>query len=200
VTLNKIITVLDADFWEAREAFGPLFYNQLEMAHLILLNKIDLLEKEKVPVFLSEIHELIPDSQVIPTIQCRVDPETLWTEAGAKAAGLKPMAYYTKQSKHHSVDAGNYVTFAFETACPLDENRFKGFLDDLPFEVFRVKGPVQFTDRTEMLNFVGGRAQWLPWQTEGRTQLAFIGWNITKEQTLERVNRCILGSEGCRAG
>ena len=52
--LQKIITVLDADFWEAREAFGPLFYNQLKEAHLILLNKIDLIEKSKVARFLKE--------------------------------------------------------------------------------------------------------------------------------------------------
>ena len=58
--LQKIITVLDADFWEAREAFGPLFYNQLKEAHLILLNKIDLIEKSKVARFLKEIHEVIP--------------------------------------------------------------------------------------------------------------------------------------------
>ena len=30
--LKKIITVLDADFWDAREAFGYLFYSQLETA------------------------------------------------------------------------------------------------------------------------------------------------------------------------
>jgi len=56
---DRIVTVLDADFWEAREAFGPLFYNQLETAHLILLNKIDLLDKERIPQFLNEIHEVI---------------------------------------------------------------------------------------------------------------------------------------------
>jgi G3E family GTPase len=192
MTLKKIITVLDADFWEAREAFGPLFYNQLEMADLILLNKIDLLEKGKVPIFLSEIHATIPDSQVVPTIRCRVDPETLWTAPRSKLEVLKPLDFFKKQLDHHSVDADNYVTFAFETAYLLDETRFRGFIDKLPFEVFRVKGPVRFPDRTVMFNFVGGRGEWLPWQPEPRTQLAFIGWNITKEENLERLRQCIV--------
>jgi len=192
MTLKKIITVLDADFWEAREAFGPLFYNQLEMADLILLNKIDLLETEKVPIFLSEIHATIPDSQVVPTIRCQVDPETLWTAPKSKLEVIKPMDFFKIQLDRHSVDAANYVTFAFETACPLDETRFRGFIDKLPIEVFRVKGPVRFSDRTVMLNFVGGKGEWLPWEPEARTQLAFIGWNITKEENLERLRQCLV--------
>ena len=50
--IEKVITVLDADYWEAREVFGPLFYSQLEMADLILLNKIDTQDKEKIPQYL----------------------------------------------------------------------------------------------------------------------------------------------------
>ena len=49
MTLKKIITVLDADFWEARENFGRLFYNQLDAANLILLNKVDLIDERKDP-------------------------------------------------------------------------------------------------------------------------------------------------------
>ncbi|MGD2271557.1 MAG: GTP-binding protein, partial [Desulfobacterales bacterium] len=94
MVLSKIITVLEIDLWEAREAFGPLFYNQLEMAQLILLNKIDLLDKEKIPQFLKEIHDVIPDCQVIPTIHCRVDPQTLWAESHSKSLGLKPIHFY----------------------------------------------------------------------------------------------------------
>ena len=80
MVLKKIITVLDGDFWEAREAFGPLFYNQLEMADLILLNKVDLLSPDQIPQFLREINQEIPDSQVVPTIHCQVDPQTFWED------------------------------------------------------------------------------------------------------------------------
>lgn len=42
----KVVTIVDADFWGAREFFGPLFYSQIKVADLILLNKIDLQEGE----------------------------------------------------------------------------------------------------------------------------------------------------------
>ena len=77
--IKKIVTVLDADFWEAREIFGPIFENQLKAANLILLNKIDTVESDDVPRFLDEIHDTIPESQIVPTIHCRIDPETFFS-------------------------------------------------------------------------------------------------------------------------
>ena len=204
--LSKIITVLEADIWEGREVFGPLFFNQLGMAHLILLNKVDLLANEKIRQFLGELHELLPGSQVVPTIRCAVDPETLWAPAAVKTFGLKPISFYRPVSHgsenepmhshggdaHASVDASNYVTFSFRGFQVFNETCFRKFIKDLPWEVFRVKGPVRFADRMIMLNFVGGKAEWLPWEGEPETRLAFIGWDTRKEDILNKLERCIV--------
>jgi G3E family GTPase len=192
MTLQKIITVLDADLWEARENFGALFFNQLEMANVILLNKIDLLAEGQVANFLEEIHTTMPGSQVIPTIHCRIDPETLWSENKPKVLDIKPMSFYLNEKKRKAVDTTGYVTFVFESIEPLDENCFEQFTSELPFEMFRMKGPVRFEDRTVMVNFVGGRGDWSPWQKTAKTQLAFIGWNIDSEVTLKKIRDCIV--------
>jgi G3E family GTPase len=219
MALSKIITVLEADLWEAREVFGPLFYNQLEMAHLILLNKIDLLDKDKIPQYLKEIHEVIPDCQVVPTIHCGVDPETLWATVKSKDFGLKPMDFYqpellkndsrsaadhsTEHSNHvhghshpkHEPDQTiNYVTFSFQNPQPMDENCFKTFIDGLPWEMFRIKGPVRFENRVVMLNFVGGKDEWSDWEGEPETRLAFIGWGVSEEEILRKLKDCIINS------
>ncbi len=195
MTLSKIITVLDADFWEAREVFGPLFFNQLEMANLILLNKIDRLEEGRISQYLNEIHHTLPNSQVIPTIHCAIDPQTLWATAKPKTPGLRPIEFYqpnpTTLATRPSVDASRYVTFAFESTQLIDENCFRHFIDELPWEVFRVKGPVQFADRVALLNFVGGKSEWLPWQGSPQTQLAFIGWDIDPDEILKKAALCI---------
>jgi len=207
MALKKIITVLEADIWGAREVFGQLFYNQLEMANLILLNKIDLMAAEKIPQFLEEIHEVIPDCQVVPTIHCEIDPETLWTQAQPKMSGLKPIEFFQatslngKSDSHdfHPADQGhdghpaksvNFVMFSFRDSGIIDEARFKKFIRNLPWELFRIKGTVRFADRLEMLNFVGGKSEWSPWEGETETRLAFIGWKINKQETLKDLKRC----------
>jgi G3E family GTPase len=198
--LKKIITVLEADIWAAREVFGQLFYNQLEMAHLILLNKIDLMAAEKIPQFLDEIHDVIPDCQVVPTIHCEIDPETLWTQPQPKMSGLKPIQFFQpvalngESDSHHSHPAKslNFVMFSFQDSGTFDEVCFKKFIRNLPWELFRIKGTVRFADRLEMLNFVGGKSEWSPWEGEPETRLAFIGWKINEQETLKDLKRCLI--------
>ncbi|MCF8114618.1 MAG: GTP-binding protein, partial [Desulfotignum sp.] len=58
--------------------------------------------------------------------------------------------------------------------------------------LFRIKGPVRFAHKTMMLNFVGGKWQWQEWQNEASTHLVFIGWNVVKDDILEKLNACMV--------
>ena len=217
LALKKIITVLDADFWEGREIFGPLFYHQLEIANLILLNKIDRLEKQRISSCLKEIHELLPTTRVIPTIRCNIDPTALAVTSDSKSVDLKPISFFRHYSPGSAVsikrpdsrnktsdagenedvqgiDATGYVTFSFQSVEPLDENCFKTFIQELPWELFRMKGQVQFHDRTAFVNFVGGQDEWSRWEGSAETLLAFIGWNIHAEKILQQLKTCLISN------
>ena len=56
-----------------------------------------------------------------------------------------------------------------------------------------MKGPVSFEDRKVLINFVGGKAEWFPWEGDPETRLAFIGWNVSDEDTLKRLRDCVVG-------
>jgi len=215
MSLDKVITVMDADFWEAREMWGYLFYHQLEAAHLILLNKIDLIAKDKIPAYLKEMHELLPQARVVPTIQCGIDPATLWAAAKPRTVGLKPIDAYRPLKRvdpvppddpgidpaaaadhpahpPESVSAGNFVTFALQESGALDERCFNQIMGQLPWEVFRIKGPVRFSDRTVMINYVGGKLETLPWDSASSTQLVFIGWDVDGDHILAQFRQCMV--------
>jgi len=218
MAVDKIITVLDADFWEVRECLGTLFFSQLRDADLILLNKIDTVDHDRVPLILKELHEIAPNSQVIPTIQCGIDPESLWKVGRRKDFGLKPDRFFqivTPAPGHDhlpdhsdSTDPGSagttrkavteekshYVAFSFSNSAPLDENCFKRFAENLPWELFRMKGPVRFHDRTVLVNYVGGKCGWVDWSGAEETRLAFVGWKVSGEDTVRQLNKCVLCS------
>jgi G3E family GTPase len=215
MAVDKIITVLDADFWEVRECLGTLFFSQLRDADLILLNKIDTVDPDRVPLILKEVHETAPDSQVIPTIQCGVDPESLWTVDRRKDFGLKPDRFFQivtpdpgrdhRPDHSDSADPGSagttreavaeekqhYVAFSFSNSAPLDENCFKRFAEKLPWELFRMKGPVRFHDRTVLVNYAGGKCGWADWSGAEETRLAFVGWKIDDQETIGKLRNCI---------
>jgi G3E family GTPase len=200
VTLSKMITILDARCWEIRSNFGQLFHNQLDNANQLVFNKIDLIDREKLPGILQEIRDELPQASVMPALQCRIDPEAVWADLPRN--GLDPgalrSAYLTvgehghdHHDAHVHADEAGYVAFAFEDERPLDEQRFREFLDKLPFEVFRVKGTVRFPDRTDLVNLVGGQGEWVEWDGPPGNRLAFVGWDVTGDEILERLKACI---------
>jgi G3E family GTPase len=210
MALHKTVAVLDADVWEMRHLFGQLFSLQLQMADLILLNKIDLVGKEKAHAFLADLREEIPLAQVVPTSYCRIDPESIWTEGDQDDAfqqtldrlhetytdpgnGQKRLDSERDLRHDHAAEAGaaGFVTFSFQSAGPLEEQRFQGFMEQLPFEVFRAKGTVRFRDRTMLLNYVGGRAEWAPWNGDAETRLAFVGWDVDGDGIIRKLRECV---------
>ena len=204
MAVDKIITVLDADFWEVRECLGTLFFSQLRDADLILLNKIDTVDHDRVPLILKELHETAPNSQVIPTIQCGVDPESLWAVDHCKDFGLKPDRFFQIVSPASdsagttlaavAEEKSHYVAFSFSNPAPLDENCFKRFAETLPWELFRMKGPVRFHDRTVLVNYVGGKCGWADWSGAEETRLAFVGWKVDDKETIGQLRNCMLRS------
>jgi len=193
--VTKIVTVVDADFWEARDHLGPLFFHQLEDADLILLNKIDLIGEDNIPRMLKEIHDEIEGSTVIPTLHCGVDPETLWTVGRDKDFGLEPGEYFDEDDHEHDPEEHErFVPFHFVNSEPLDEDRFKQFVENLPWEVFRMKGPVKFKDKTRLINFVGGKSEWIEWDDTQETRLAFVGMRVNPDDILQNLKNCIAES------
>ena len=213
--LKKIVTVLDAECWQAREAFGTVFYNQLKFADLIFLNKIDLFDQDEIRRFLKEIHAALPQSRVVPTLYCRVDPETIWVARSGQDSELKRVDFTDidlleprsregqphrhdntdgeKQGHHAKAgDADNYTAFSFHDPRVLDETCFKRFLEDLPWELFRLKGSVRFQDRTAFVNFVGGKCELTSWAGAPETRLTFIGWNVNGAEAIKRLKNCLI--------
>lgn len=196
--MEKIITVLGIKYWLGRKAFGPFFMSQVEQADLILLNKIDTVSRERLQEAVAGLQAEVPECPIVPTLHCEVDPEIFWNPPTAVRLGN----FYTSMPASAiggAVDRDGaatparvtYDTFDFVSERPLDEARFDRFLKSLPWQLFRIKGPVRFHDRTTLLNYVAGQADWQEWETPDATRLAFIGWEIDTEELRRKLGECI---------
>jgi G3E family GTPase len=204
--LEKTITVIDSDFWEARESFGSFFQSQVKQADIILLNKIDTLDKSDIPDILKQIQQESPKARIIPTLHCNIDPDIIWSRSEPEGQDLPSgpllqaydpeMDFYSPFNTKGTVTAkeAGFISFVFETTKPLDKTLFMEFLNTIPLELFRIKGPVRFTDRTQMLNFVGGKTQWQKWPDTVTTSLAFIGWDVIEDLIQKKLNKCIVNA------
>ena len=201
--LEKIITIVDSDFWEAREGFGTVFTSQINQADIILLNKVDTLDKKDIPILLKEIQDESAKALVIPTLHCNIDPNIIWAPSQQKdSCNFKDDYFKTYDPEKDlysplngegtmTAKEAGFISFVFETTQVLDKESFKGFLNGVPLELFRIKGPVRFADGTQMLNFVGGKSEWQKWSDTMNTCLAFIGWDVIEERIREQLDLCV---------
>ena len=198
--LAKTVTVVDADFWEARENFGALFENQIRAADLVLLNKVDLQPSEMVAKFIFEMRSACPSCSIIPTCHCRIGPDDLW---GIQDTPERPInslfPMYLENSdvesrtdKNRTAGELGFVPFSFETTAPLDENCFRLFMASAPVHLYRIKGYVFFGEKWSFINHVGGKTEWVDSVARDRTRLAFVGWRVDSEPLLARLNECIM--------
>ena len=203
--VSKVVTVLDLELWEARECFGPIFFNQLKRADLILLNKIDLANEDKISQYLTEIHDMLPHSQVVPTVHCAVEPDIV---LAGQTTNLE-LSDYNELNHHpdhdHELSRENryghedaefpYISFSFRSHEVLDEECFSRFTVNMPWELFRMKGPVRFRDRTVLVNYVGGKNEIAVWNGPAETCLVFVGWNVSGDEIIQDLKNCIRKKE-----
>jgi G3E family GTPase len=196
--IENIVTILDANTWRIRSVFGDLFVKQLQAADLILLNKIDLLELETLRTILQQLRHDYPDTRIMPTVQCRIDPAVLFEEnqnngsqTVVRVANERMTSIYIANGNGSKLNNPRFSSFVFQATEPLDKNAFVHFLERLPIEVFRIKGPVYFREQIQMLNHVGGQNTWTLWHGKPETCLAFVGWDMDIDSMTSVLKNCV---------
>ena len=71
----------------------------------------------------------------------------------------------------------------------------KRFTANLPWVLFRMKGPVRLGDRTVLVNYVAGKNEWSAWDSDKETCLVFVGWNVSEKETIQKLKNCLREKE-----
>src|ERR1700757_3160056 len=168
--LDGVVSVIDADMLVRFPELGHTTRLQIEGADILLLNKIDLIERGKAEPLETNLREINPTAAIIRTERCQTDPELLF--------GIGREKKITRPEHQHQLE---FESFAFSSDKAFSRDCFECFADSLPASVIRAKGFVRFSDSTQLFNFVAGRWDLEPFEAD-RTELVFIGKNIAVEE------------------
>lgn len=185
----RMAAVVDVQIWPMRHLLGPVFNGQLAHAGLILLNKIDTLDPEKVKSCLEEVASTYPRAAIEPTTYCRIDMDRL---RGLKALNSRTEPGIGTHDPFHDSTKG-WSSLSFSDERPLSEEKFKEFIRTRSAEVFRLKGVVRFPDRTSIINHVHGASEWIETASAGKTQLVVIGRVADLNGIAGELKSCIAG-------
>jgi G3E family GTPase len=179
--LDGVVSVIDADMLVRFPELGHTTRLQIEGADILLLNKIDLIERAQIEPLKTKLREINPTAAIIRTERCKIDSGLLF--------GIGREKKITRPEHQHQLE---FESFAFSSDKAFSRDCFECFADSLTASVIRAKGFVRFSDSTQLFNFVAGRWDLEPFDAE-RTELVFIGREIDaeKERILRALNECV---------
>ena len=210
LSLASVATVVDSENFKHREIFGPLFFNQIRVADLILLNKIDLVEDGEQAELAEALAEVNPRARILPVVYCTVDRETILHplpdagdieayRAGAPREYLDMLALLTKppldDEDHQHDSTQGFVSFSLQQDGIMDRECLNAFLAELPLGVFRVKGFVRFDTGTEVLNYTYHRPEFHPTDPLPENRVAFVAWKTEPDEVLAKLRVCLRDEE-----
>lgn len=186
--LDGVVSVIDADMLVRFPELGHTTRLQIEGADILLLNKIDLIQPTQIEPLETKLCEINPTAAIVRSERCGIDLDLLFGIPQSREKKVLP-------PKHqHQLE---FESFTFSSDKTFSRDCFEAFMDSLPTNVIRAKGFIRFSDGAQLFNFVAGRWELEPFESD-RTDLVFIGKNIAaeKEAILRALNNCVAESDG----
>jgi G3E family GTPase len=213
--VDSIITVADAadfclDRFESKAA-----RNQLCHGDVVLLNKCDLVDDERLRTLEEAIRTLKPQARILRTTQCRVALPLLLSVGLFQSDRFfaDPAAAHAREHETHSshgsdeipaghhragdchLSADGFEALSFQSERPFAVHRFQDFLEGLPDNVYRGKGLLRIaeSDKRYVFHLVAGRFSLDEHGADGQSgnKLVLIGRNLDRAQLRSRLEACL---------
>ncbi|WP_028629389.1 CobW family GTP-binding protein [Metapseudomonas resinovorans] len=185
LAIDSILTVVDAEqFGQLDGAMAQLAMEQLDVADIIVVNKVDRVSREQIDALKSRW--LYPNARVLESQYGEVPLELVlgvgrfkegWSFRPAATASAPVLAATTEQDH-----AAIFDTWSFSTERPLSLKALRKTLAALPSEIYRAKGVCHIAEapgKRCTLHLVGSRSEIKPedsWEGGApHTQLIVIG-------------------------
>jgi len=179
--LDGVVSLIDADMLIRFPELGHTTRLQIEGADILLLNKIDLIEQSQIEPLETKVRQINSTAAIVRCERCGIDLELLF--------GIGRQKKIAPPRHQHQPE---FESFGFASDKIFSRYCFDGFPDRLPASVIRAKGFIRFEDGGQLFNFVAGRWELEPFESDC-TELVFIGKNIgaEKEAIVSALEHCL---------
>jgi G3E family GTPase len=171
--LDTMVTVVDAfNFWndyqsgenllERHQALGEederevsdLLIDQIEFCDVLIINKCDLVDNEKIELLEKTLRKLQPNAKIIKTSFGKIDPKEIlntnlfnFDKASTSAGWIKEIqkGFHTPETEEYGISS-----FVFRRRRPFHPERFKEFFDNFPQNIIRSKGIIWLATRNSI--------------------------------------------------
>jgi len=212
--LDSILTVVDSEAFTSAHFESDAAYAQIMYGDIIILNKTDLVNDEKLQELETYINKTKTKARILRSQMGIVPlPLILDVEIDQSAIAATPKAKHDHHDhaheehthephihEEHGHDANcqhdGFISISFQSDRAFDLEKFQNFLDKkLPIDVFRAKGILRFASIDNRYVFqLSGKRYELKTDDRGKSvnnQLVIIGRNLDREELLAQLTDCL---------
>ena len=197
--LDAVITVVDAAAFDTKHFDSEAALSQIRYGDMVILNKIDLANEEKIAFLEAFISEIKPGFRILQSEYGRV-PLPLILDIGLNQKNnYKNQIYQFRRDKsafnnHLEKDGFNFVSYMSDR--PFKIEQFQHFLtQQLSNNIFRAKGILWFQESParHIFQLSGPRydLQDDDWTSQPKNELVFIGRNLDESLIKQQLNDCL---------
>lgn len=189
--LDTMVTVVDAyNFWndyqsgenllERKQALGEederevadLLIDQIEFCDVLIINKCDMVDNEKLDLLEKTLRKLQPNAKIIKTSFGKIEPKEIlntnlfdFEKASRSAGWIKEIqkGYHTPETEEYGISS-----FVFRRRRPFHPERLKEFFDNFPQNIIRSKGIIWLATRNSIAINYSQAGKSIKIETSGR--------------------------------
>lgn len=187
---------------ESARPLTELLIDQIEFCDLLLLNKTDLVDEEKLAEIKAVVERLQPRAEIVRTTYSEIDPgRVLGTgrfdlqEAQRHVGWKRELA---GEHDHSPAETLGVESFVYREKRPFHPERLDEAFESLS-GIVRAKGIFRLAGREDVMGFnlagesikAGPIGEWHP-EDERRTELVFIGTELNEEGIRETLDEALV--------
>ena len=219
VRLDSIITVIDGENFDFEINNTSIAYSQILYGDILLLNKCDLVNEEKLKKVEKFINKIKKEPRILRSTNSEVglqtimsvglfetdtfkfdkDKEDLEDNSHDHSSHSHDQSYHSQDHSSHSHDLINniegFTSVSYETFEPFSLRKFQYFLDNqISQNVFRAKGILWFmeSERKHIFHLSGKRFSLddEEWTKEKSNKIVLIGKNLDHQTIKNQLSSC----------
>ena len=198
VRVDSILTVVDAENLKLEKNESEITVSQIKYADILLLNKCDLVNEDRLIEVECKLNQLKTDARIIRSVNGDVILPLIISIGLFDTAGFSKKRRHEHDHEHeheHSIEG--FTSFSFQSKSPLSLRRFQNFLDNqLPGNIFRAKGILWFkeSNRKYIFHLAGKRFSLddSDWNSERKNKIVFIGKGLESSILESQLKDCVL--------
>lgn len=183
--LARVIGLVDAPLFISLAALWPAAPHHLRGAHVVVVNKMDLLVKEAEDTLFRVLEKSAPAARLLPAVHAEVNIDELLT---GETRGRPSVESFEGDS------TAGYRSAAFSVLAPVDLARLKALLEKHRRSVVRAKGFVRVPGFSVMqeIQWSGGLLDFQNASGRQKSELVVIGRRVPWPGFMEGLDACAM--------